>query len=90
MSDGVLLNWFKAVNCFEIATRGTVFTGPAPFNYREEGKIVNRRKWFDVPWVISHEEARKDCLYKVIGVEAYATMRITKGTPVGLLVKEIL
>lgn len=73
---------------YEIAGRGTVFTGRAPF-------YVDKMDpgWFDKhfasrAWVISsNDPATKDQLWRVKGVESWATTRIGRGQPIGLLVE---
>ena len=83
----VMPNWFKADGKYE-TKRGVVFTGPAPFDFDKIKDSADR--FYKVPWLISHPEARKDCAYRVKGVESFANTWIGKGQPIGLLVEEVV
>lgn len=83
----VLPNWFKADGRYD-TPKGVVFTGPAPFDFDKRNDSPDR--FYKVPWLISHPDARKDCLYRVKGVESFAIQWIIKDQPIGLLVEEVL
>jgi hypothetical protein len=85
MAD-VLPNWFKA-DGYYLTPNGIVFTGPAPFDFDKVTDSADR--FYNVPWLISHPAARKDCLYRVLAVESFALQWITQGQPIGLVVEEV-
>ena len=77
---------FKPEDCFVIAGRGMVFTGPSPLAFSRNNPLG----YFDGLWLISHPKARKDCFYRVKGVEQYALHGWAEaGTLVGLLVEPV-
>ena len=78
-----MLNWLRQGDKFEIAGRGTVYTGPAPFSFNKN-KDDDMERFYKAPWVISHPDAR-DKLWRVVGVESWAISRISEGSPIGIL-----
>ena len=68
---------FEATDSFEIANRGTVFTGPSPIDINTQTDIIGK--------VIRV----KDKLYKVKGVEHFLSLGqiASKGEPAGFLVE---
>jgi len=79
------INWFKAGDLFYLKGR-QVFTGPAPYDF-DTGDLS---PLLNIPWVISHPRARKDCMYKCIAVERFMIAgTYHRGTPIGLMVEEI-
>ncbi len=85
MSD-VLPNWFKADGSY-VTPHGMVFTGPAPFDFDKAKDSADL--FYKVPWLISHPDARKDCVYRVLAVESNALQWISRGQTIGLRVEEI-
>lgn len=81
-------HWFKADGKYIIKDRGVLFSGPSPWSF-DKSEPGWMDKFTKVPWVISHPEARKDCFYRVKGVESWALQVIHAGSPIGLLVEEI-
>ena len=61
--------------------RGSVYVGKAPFPFNN----TERDKLRETPWTIEHPSA-KGMLWRVIGIETFAIMHISEGTPIGLLV----
>lgn len=76
---------FNAVEKFEIAGRGTVLTGPAPFSFRRD---EHDPRFYEAVWRINHPDTIGR-LYRIKGVESYATVTISRGTSIAILVEEI-
>lgn len=82
----VELRLFKAEDRFELAGRGTVWTGPCPFRWNKDGGLD---AWKG-EWLISHPEADHTKTFTVVGVDSFCLQTIREGSPVGLLVKEVV
>jgi hypothetical protein len=82
--------YFVAIDRFEIAGRGTVFSGPAPFAFDRDNKD-DMDKFLKHRWVISHDsiEGSHPKFWAVRAVECYAMPHIREGSPIGLAVKEL-
>lgn len=80
-----MINWLEDAEKFEIAGRGIVYSGKAPFDFdRNNQEDMNR--FYKMPWVISHPDA-KDKLWRVKAIESWALNKIGKNSPIGLLVE---
>ncbi len=84
-----IINCFAAEDRFNIAKRGWVYTGPAPFGFDNGRDKLRDDGPFSGPWVIQHPLADHEVFYRVIGVECWAIHHISKGTSIGLLVEPI-
>ena len=79
--------WFKAEDVFIVRNK-QVFCGPSPFEINKD----NKEEWkqlFQKPLLITHEKARKDCFYKIVGIESWAISWIRIGQPIGIMVEPI-
>jgi len=80
---GEIIQWFKATDVFKVRGKD-LFLGPIPFRF-DKSRADDLKK---VKLLISHPKAKKDCLYKILGIESYALQELGKGSPVGFLVEE--
>ncbi len=76
---------FDADDSFEIKGRGTVYTGPAPFELPLADRMADFR---GRPVHIQFAHHAGGNLWRVVGVETHAiNAPIRKGRPIGLLVQ---
>lgn len=65
---------YKSLGKYHITGRGDAFSVEAPFDFEDRSVLYGPAKI-------------DGTVYEVIGVEAYAMVKIRKGSPIGLLVK---
>lgn len=93
VTEGGELRLFKADDKFMILGKGndnyidaqTMWCGPCPFEW---DKADGMDAW-DGDWLISHPDADHTKTFKVFCIESFTLQIIHKGSPVGLIFKEI-
>ena len=79
--------WFKAEDVFVLRGK-QIFTGPSPFKLDKNNQL-QVANIYHTPLLISHPKARKDCFYKMTGLESYCIRYIRMGQPIGIMVEPI-
>jgi hypothetical protein len=67
--------------------RGWLYSGPAPFNFNK-GNMEDMARVMHRPWIIDHPGiGAPGGLWRVVGLDSYATWEIRQGSTIGLLVE---
>lgn len=80
-------NVLRCTDRIFISSRGWLYMGPAPFAFRKDDPagmaMVMQR-----PWVIDHPEICAPVgLWRVVGLDSFATWEVRQGSTIGLLVE---
>ena len=69
--------------------RGLLFTGVWPIKGRinKGGRFQDWSDYFVQPWIVLHPSVAPGALWRIAGIETFATAFLSRGQRVGLLVR---